>query len=89
MKTRILAATTAAALSLAAAGAWAQDSMNMGFNMLTGALYNALAAEGIDTANINELSLAEIAQIRNLLDEEGMGASQRQQIENILENAGS
>jgi hypothetical protein len=89
MKTRILAATTAAALSLAAAGAWAQDSMNMGFNMLTGALYNALAAEGIDTANINELSLAEIAQIRNLLDEEGMGASERQQIENILENAGS
>lgn len=87
MKTRILAAATAATLALGAAAHAQSPSMEQGFNMLTGAVYNALNAQGFDTSNINELSLADIALIRNLLSDE-MGNNERQRIEQILETAG-
>lgn len=89
MKTRIFAAATAAALTLGAAVHAQQDDMAMsqGFNMLTGAVYNALRAQNFDTANINDLSLGQIAQIRSLLSQD-MGTNERQRIETILEQAG-
>jgi len=87
MKTRILAAATAATLALGAAAHAQSASMDQGFNMLTGAVYNALNAQGFDTSNINELSLADIALIRNLLSDE-MGNNERQRIQQILDTAG-
>jgi len=89
MELRIVAIATAAALTLGLSAAHAQEDMAMsqGFNMLTGAVYNSLSAQGFDTSNINDLSLSEIALIRNLLTEE-MGSNERQRIEQILETAG-
>lgn len=88
MNTRILAAATAIALGLGTLGAAAQDDMSMeqGFNMLTGAVYNALSREGFDTTNIDKLSLAEIALIRQFLSAD-MGGNERQQVQKILDDA--
>ncbi|RDC71296.1 hypothetical protein DLJ49_14840 [Rhodovulum sp. 12E13] len=87
MKARIITAAALTALTLGVAAHAQEDpAMGQGFNMLTGAVYNALSAQGFDTSNINDLSLSEIAQIRNLLTGD-MGNSERQRIELILERA--
>lgn len=87
MNTRIITAAALTALTFGVAAQAQEDpAMGQGFNMLTGAVYNALNARGFDTSNINNLSLAEIAQIRNLLSED-MGSSERQRIELILDEA--
>ncbi len=87
MKTRIITAAALTALTLGVAAQAQEDpAMSQGFNMLTGAVYNALNAQGFDTSNINELSLSEIAQIRSLLTDD-MDNSERQRIELILDRA--
>ncbi|MEM1429481.1 MAG: hypothetical protein AAGG09_08485 [Pseudomonadota bacterium] len=86
MKATILATATALVLGASVASAQDDASMGQGFNMLTGAVYNALNAQGFDTENINNLTLSEIATIRRLLTED-MGSSERQRIEKILDDA--
>ena len=65
MKKSMTALVLAAALT--GVGATSVSAMDMEFNMLTGAVYNALKAEGFDTSNIDKLTLAEIAQLKTLL----------------------
>lgn len=87
MKTRIITAAALTALTLGVSAHAQEDpAMSQGFSMLTGAVYNALNSQGFDTTNINNLSLSEIAQIRNLLTGD-MGNSERQRIELILDRA--
>lgn len=88
MTTRMITAAAFTALTLgAAAHAQSEDvAMSQGFNMLTGAVYNALSHQGFDTTNINELTLAEIATIRTLLNDE-MGTNARQRVQAILDRA--
>lgn len=86
MKARIITAAALAALTLGVAAHAQEDpAMGQGFNMLTGAVYNSLSAQGFDTSNIDKLTLSEIAQIRSLLTD--MGNSERQRIELILDRA--
>ena len=83
MKTKLVALATATAISFAVV-APAANAMEMEFNMLTGAVYNALKAEGFDTTNIDQLTLGEVALIKALLEEDGMTSSTRGRIEKIL-----
>ena len=46
-------------------------------NMLTGAVYHSLRSMGLPTDDINNLTLSEVAQIKNLIDEDGMGNTQK------------
>lgn len=82
MKRNILALATASAIAFAALAPSAQ-AMENEFNMLTGAIYNEFVAMGLPTDKINELSLAEVAEIKNLLEGDGMGADSK--IKLILE----
>ena len=45
------------------------------FNMLTGAVYNAFVQMGLPTDKIHDLSLSEVAQIKDLIEESGMGST--------------
>jgi len=84
MKTRIAALATVAALSLSAiAPAASAQSMDEAVSMLTQAVANALRVEGFDTTNVNDLSLAQIAEIKGVL-ESGMTATDRSRIEELL-----
>ena len=82
MKTALSALALAA--TVATFGATASSAMEMEFNMLTGAIYNALKAEGFDTTNIDSLTLSEIAQIKGLLEGDDMGNAARERIEKFL-----
>jgi len=84
MKRQMIAVITAATVTLGAA-APAVHAMEMEFNMLTGAVYNALQAQGFDTSNIHSLTLNEIVQIRSILESD-MDTSQRQKIRLLLED---
>ena len=87
MTAKITTLLTAAALSLtlAAPAAIAQDTdMGTQATMLEQAVTNALARENIDTANVGELSLNEIVEIRELLTG-NMNSNKQQQIELILD----
>ena len=84
MNARIFAA--AVAVTLSAAPVVQAQNMDMGFDMLTGAVFNALSAQGFDTSNIHELTLAEIATIKSLL-EGGMDGEARGSIAHILDSA--
>ena len=84
MKTSMLALALAAGIG--AAGTNAAVAMDQEFNMLTGAVYHALKAEGFDVTNIDKLSLAEIAQIKNLLSEDQMDSNARLKINTMLED---
>ncbi|RMD95161.1 MAG: hypothetical protein D6811_01445 [Alphaproteobacteria bacterium] len=70
MTKKLIALVTAAGISLAAMApaVQAQDEMGMGFNMLTGAIYNELSQRGLPTDGIRELSLSKISQIKAILD---------------------
>jgi len=86
MKRTLTALATATALTLSVGAASAQEaSMGMGFNMLTGSVYNALVANGLPTDGINDLSLAQIAQIKAVLDDD-MSSGQKGRIKAIMEN---
>lgn len=66
MKSKMMALATAAALTIGAP-VMAQD-IDMGYNMLTGAIYNSLAIRGLPTDGISSLTLTQIAQIKAILD---------------------
>ncbi|MDJ0824591.1 MAG: hypothetical protein QNJ16_03720 [Rhodobacter sp.] len=83
MTRKLVALTTAAAISLAAA-APAVQAMDMEFNMLTGAVFNALKSRGIPTDNIDTLTLSEIAVIKGILDSDDSEGSKTQSIKNIV-----
>ena len=68
MKTHIIAAATAMTLSLGAVAPATAQSMGEGFNMLTGIIYNEFVQRNIPTDNIRDLSLAQLAQIKGILE---------------------
>lgn len=74
MKRKILALATASAIAVATLAPSAQ-AMENEFNMLTGAVYNAFVQMGLPTDKIHDLSLSEVAQIKDLIEESGMGST--------------
>lgn len=82
MKTKMIALATVAAL--ASAPAFAQSSASQGFDMLTGSLYNSFNAMGIDTSGINDLSLSQVAQIKDVIDGDVSDGSKKSRIKAIL-----
>lgn len=87
MKRNILAVTTALAI-----GAWAPTSsaqtMEMGYNMLTGAVYNLLRTRHLPTDDIGNLTLNQLAQIKSIADSSDSDGQKNQRIESILRKAG-
>lgn len=87
MKRNILAITTAAALSMAVF-APAASAMENEHTMLVGAVYNALSQLGVETDNIPNLTLAQIAQLREILSGDSMSeGAKKNQIRQILAEA--
>lgn len=84
MKTQMMAIATVAALALAAPAA-AQSTANQGYDMLTGALFNAFTSMGIETDQLGELSLSQIAQIKDVLDGDVSDGNKKARIEAILD----
>ena len=82
MKRTMTAIVTAATLSLTAVPS--AQAMDMEFNMLTGAVYNALSVLGVDTSGINDLSLAQIAQIKGIVDGDEPEGTKKGRIEAIM-----
>ncbi len=83
MKRIIITTVTAATLSLGLA-AGSASAMGQELNMLTGAVYNELTQLGLPTDHIQDLTLAELAQIQDFIgSESGMG--QIQGIKRILD----
>ena len=91
MKTTITAAILSAGLALPmAAPAVAQNSdeaaLSMGQSMLLGALTNELQRLDIDTSNLNDLTLAEIAEIHTVLsDDESSDIVKTQELQEIVD----
>lgn len=83
MKTKLLAVATAATMALGVP-AMAQD-IDMGYNMLTGAIYNSLASRGLPTDGISNLSLTQIATIKSILDSGESDTQIAQRITAIME----
>lgn len=65
--------------------AFAQDDLAGCNTMLETAVGHGLQAEGLDTTNACNLTVLQLAQIKSLLDEDGMGS--RSAIELILSRA--
>ncbi len=85
MKKTLTTLATVASLSFGLSAPVA-DAMEMELNMLTGSVYNSLRSLGLPTDNIDNLTLVQIGQIKNLLDgEDGMGKIQS--IKKILDDA--
>ena len=85
MTRKLVALITAASISVAAAMPAMAQGMNMGFDMLTGAVFNELRARGLPTDNINDLTLSQIAIIKGILDSDENSGSKTQQIKAIIE----
>ena len=86
MTRKLVALVTAATISLAAA-APAVHAMGMEFNMLTGAVYNALKTHGVATDGVDSLTLNQIGQIRSIVDDDGIPESnKKQRIQAIVRN---
>jgi len=83
MTRKLVALATAASISLAAV-APAVHAMDMEFNMLTGAVYNALKSRNLPTDNIDDLSLSQIAIITGILNGDEPEGMKTQRIEAIL-----
>ena len=83
MNTKFLAVATAAAVAFTAP-VFAQNSANQGYDMLTGALYNSFARMGMDTAGISDLSLSQVAQIKDVLDGDVSDGEKKSRIEAIM-----
>ncbi len=87
MTRKIIALVTAASISLAAAAPAFAQAMDMGFNMLTGAVFNELQSRGLPTDNVSNLTLNQIGQIRAVLNDDSLSESnQNQRIEAIMRN---
>jgi hypothetical protein len=84
MTRKLLALATAASISVAAAAPVMAQGMSMGFDMLTGAVFNALQARGLPTDNINALSLSQIAIIKGILDSDDNDGNKTQAIKAII-----
>jgi len=84
MTRKIIALVTAATISLAAA-APAVHAMGMEFNMLTGAVYNALKSRGLPTDNIDTLTLSQIATIKDIVDSDASEGQKNQRIKAVLD----
>ena len=84
MTRKLLALVTAASISVAAAAPVMAQGMSMGFDMLTGAVFNALQSRGLPTDNINDLSLSQIATIKGILDSDDNDGNKTQSIKAIL-----
>jgi hypothetical protein len=84
-----IALATGLALSAgtAASAMTDEDSVTMGENMLTGALYNSLSSQGFPTEGIAKLTLSEVVLLNSLLSSDENSASRHSQIELILEHA--
>ena len=83
MNNRILNLAPAVAIALAVGPAFAQSSADTNCNdMLASAVGLSLEAEGFDTTGVCKLTIADLALIKSLLEEEGMGS--RPKIELIL-----
>ncbi len=86
MTRKLIALVTAASISMAAA-APAVQAMEMEFNMLTGAVYNALKARDLPTDGMDALTLNQIGQIRAVLNDDSISESNKnQRIQAIMRN---
>lgn len=85
MTRKLLALVTAASISVAAAAPVTAQGMSMGFDMLTGAVFNALQSRGLPTDNINDLSLSQIATIKGILDSDDNDGQKTRSIKAILD----
>lgn len=83
MNAKLIAIATAATLAMAAPLA-AQSSANQGYDMLTGALFNSFVAMGISTDKLGELSLSQVAQIKDVLDGDVSDGNKKARIEAIM-----
>jgi hypothetical protein len=85
MTRKLVAFVTAATISLAAAApAISQQDMSMGFNMLTGAVYNELVSRGLPTDNIQSLTLSQLAIIKSIIDSDDSEGKKTNGIKAIL-----
>jgi len=84
MKTHIIAAATAMTLGLGALTPATAQTMGEGFNMLTGIIYNELVQRDIPTDNIRDLSLAQLAQIKAILEGEESESKKTDRIKAIM-----
>ncbi len=76
-------AATAAATSLPTSAI----AMENEHNMLVGAVYNSLRQFGVETDNIDQLTLQEIVELKTILSGDSMSEAQkRTQIEALLED---
>ena len=82
MKRTMTAIVTAATLSLTAIPS--AQAMEMEYNMLTGAVYNALNVLGADTSGISELSLVQIAQIKGIIESDEPEGTKKGRVEAII-----
>jgi len=84
MTRKLVALVTAASISVAAAMPAVSQGMEMGFNMLTGAVFNELRSRGLPTDNIQDLTLSQLAIIKGILDGDDNDGNKTQQIKAIL-----
>ena len=85
MKPKLMLLVPALGLAIASGPAVAQNTGDCR-NMLTAAVGLSLDAEGYDTDNVCQLSVSDLALIKSLLTEDGMGS--RSRIQFILDRAG-
>ena len=77
MKRNILALATASAIALATL-APSVHAMENEYNMLTGALFNSLAARGLPTDKIADLTMSEVGAITGILQSDDVMGSNSQ-----------
>ena len=82
---RLLLVLPAVSVIFVSGSAFAQNAGDCG-NMLTASVGRSLDGEGYDTSNVCDLSVGDLAVIKSLLTEEGMGTRRRIQL--ILDRAG-
>ena len=84
MKKMISAAALSAILAVSMAPA--VSAMGNELNMLTGAVYTELKLRGVDTDNIDGLTLSQLAAIKSVLDSDDSQGQMTQQIKSIVES---
>ena len=81
MKLKLIALATAATMTFGAVNA-----MEVEHQMITDAVYNVLDQLNVDTANVGDLTLNQIAQIRAIVGGEESESEKRQRVEAIINN---
>ena len=84
MTRKLIALATAASISMAAVAPAMAQSMDMGFSMLTGAVFNELRQRGIPTDNVDNLTVSQLAQIKNILNDDMSEGQKTTRIEAIV-----